>query len=903
MTNLPAQPSPHVTSAITPMLTGHSAPSPDCSPLLPTTSPELPNGSLPLPIDPPSMPSGSSSVPCASPTPPIGPSSLPFNSLSVPKGPAYVTPPANEVLLPVDAIRTAPVWLPAFSSHPSPVSCPQLPTDAQTCTHMGTEPSAHAAMSAGAATDPQADIGLGKGTMIDSHKSACGSLIPARQRQSTVVSLSVPVNQDKPPAETDQQSPGLLFNSTSVVSPDMPSCGDEQQPAGSAQECSDGQISTKQQTDQPQLQTEQPELPKQHHDPLSPQTSTPDQHRLAEGIAAAVQQQPSEKMLASLPVQQAFAAQALDSSRGGSAGSSSLSDLATVAAAINSRQKCSVAAGVSLYNTFSPKASGQPGAVLSLHIPAHDAGPVSISKQLACAESTERAQHSSCPVSNDCPTFNGTSSDCLGPAVSPGAAAQSPRTALGPGLGPAGSPGGATTPGSATTPGLSASSPGAASSSPAPASPHNVLGNPATSSHGHITIESTPRQGTVESSQQPSSAGPLCSSGSCLVASVQMCDPAGGPSSNTWRPLAGRLKTMREAEQRTMLHAGQTAGDSKADGVAGISVEPVHAPQDIEAAAPGGSDTHSLAAQESGTDAHTSRTDNPVSSCMDIAEQRLPTDRQTVFSRDAGRQDVNTDSSPNQESLPQSNMNDSQVNHSAVDLFCMVSDKGSQGTASPCYALHQNSPIVTADLCAQPNLLTQHAPADASHLIPGATPSATPTVHLTPGQAGIALTDALAGQVQTSAQFESADMDLTLMDSVCIPTTSTAYPESADTDEGLQAALNASPAAWKQPSDLLLRLTDELSSPSPAIVQRQSADTDSAAASAGGTAQMESTHMQDEGNLLAAMSLVRGESAERTAGLRRLSAGTERRVHVSERLRQMFRESPIMSGHNSEVSI
>jgi len=905
MTDLLAGPSSHVTSAVTPMLTGHSGLPPDCSPNLPITSPELVIGSLPLPIDPPIMPSGSSSLPLASPIPPIGPPSLPVSSLSVPVGPAYVTPAANELLLPVGAIRTAPAWLPASSSHPGPVSCRQLPTDAPTCTQMGTEPGLHAAMSTYNATDPQADAGIGTGigTMTDSHRSACVALLPARQRQSTVIGLSAPVSKDglsapvskdNPQAETEQQSPGLLFNSTSVVSPDMPSCDDEQQPASSAQECSDGQISTEQQTDQPQLQTEQPEPPTQHHDALIPQIGTPNQHRLAEGLAAAVQQQPSEEMSASLPVRPAATAQALDSSRGQSTVSRSLSGLATVAAAITSRQKCSLAAGVSSHNTFSPKASGQLGAVLPLHISAHDAGPVSSSKQLACADSTKRAQHSSCPVPKDSPTSLCTTPDCLGPAGSPGAAARSPRAALS--SGPAGSPGDAATPGSATTSGPSASS-------PAPANPLDVLDNPATSSHEQTSVKSKPRQDTIASSKQPGNAGPLCSSGSCLVASVQMCDPAGRPRSNTRLPLAGRLKTMREAEQRTMLYAGQTPPDRKSGGAAGISFQSVHAPQDTDPAAPGASDTYSLAAQESGTDAHTSRTGTPVSPCVDIAQQWLLTDRQTVLSRDAGRQDLNTDSSPNQENLPESNVNDSQVNHSAVDLFCMVSDKGSQGTASPCYALHQNSPIVTADHCAQPSSLAQHESADASHLIPAATPSTTSTVHLRSGKAGIALTDALDGQVQTSAQLESADMDLALMDTVCIPPTAIAYPESADTDGGLQEALTASHKAWKQPSDSLLRLTDGLSRPSPAIVLRQSPDTDLAAASAGGAAHMESTLMQDEGNLPAVMGLVEGESAERTASLRRLSAGTERRVHVSERLRQMFRESPIMSGHNSEVSI
>ncbi|KAL0052496.1 hypothetical protein WJX82_003084 [Trebouxia sp. C0006] len=114
------------------------APSPEC--LLPITSPELPIGSLPLPIGPPSMPSGSSSLPLASPIPPIGPPSLPVSAPSVPIGPAYVSPSGSELLLPVGAIKTASAWLPASSSHPSPVSCWQLPTDAQTCTHMGTEP-------------------------------------------------------------------------------------------------------------------------------------------------------------------------------------------------------------------------------------------------------------------------------------------------------------------------------------------------------------------------------------------------------------------------------------------------------------------------------------------------------------------------------------------------------------------------------------------------------------------------------------------------------------------------------------------------------------------------------------------------------------------------------------------
>ena len=911
MTDLLAETSSRVTSAVTPTLTGHSGLSSDCSPTLPITSPALPIGSLPLPIGPSSMPSGSSSLRFASPIPPIGPPSLPVSSLSVPVGRAYVTPAATEVLLPVGAIRTAPVWLPASSSYPSPViSCRQLPTDAPTCTHNGTEPSVHAAMSTYGASDSQADVGMGIGTMTDSHRSACVALLPAIQRQSTMIGLSAPVSQDTPPAEREQQSSGLLFNSTSGVSPDMPSCDDEQQPASSAQECSGGQISKKQQIGRPQLQTEQPEPPAQHHEALRPQIGTPNQQRLAEGMAAAVQQT-SEEMWASLPVQPATAAQALDSSRGQPALSRSLSGLATVAATITSRQKCSLAAGVSSYNTFSPKASGQLGTVLPLHTSAHEAGPVSNSKQLASADSTKRAQNSACPVPKDSPTSLCTSSDGLGPAGSPGAAAQSPKIALS--SGPAGSPGEATTattPGEATTattpgdaiaPG-SASSPGPASSSPAPASPHNVLDNPAISSHGQIPIKSKPRQDTIASLQQPGSAGLLCSSGSHLAASVQMCDPAGWPSSNSRLLLAGRLNTTHEAEQRTMLHAGQTPPDSKSGGDAGITVQSVHVPQDTDPALTGASDTHSLAAQERGTDARTNRTDNPVNPCMDIAKQRLPTDRQTLFSRDAGRQHLNTDSSPNQENLPESNVIDSQVNHSAVDLFCMVSDKGSQDTASPCYALHKNSPIVTTDHCVQPNVLAQHETADASHLILAAAPSATSSVHLRSGEAGIALTDALDGQLQTSAQLESAGTDLALMDTVCIPPTATAYPDSADTDEGLQEALSASHTAWHQPSDLLLRLTDGLSSPSPAIVQRQSADTDLAAFSAGGIAQMESTLMQDEGNLPAAMSLVEGESAERTASLRRLSAGTERRVHVSERLRQMFRASPIMSGHNSEVS-
>ena len=905
MTDLLAETSSHVTSAVTPMLTAQSALSPECRPCLPITSPELPIGSLPLPIGPPSMPSGSSSLPLASPIPPIGPLSLPVSSLSVPIGPAYVSPAANEILLPVNTFNTAHAWLPASSSPPSPVSCRQLPTAAQTCIHMGTEPGVDAAMSTYAASAPQADVDMRIGSMTDTHRSTCVTLLPATQKQSTVIGLSAPVSKDSPQAETEQHSPELLLNSTSVISPDMPSCHDEQQPASSAQECPGGQISTDQQTDQPQLQTEQPEAPTQHHDALISQISTPNQHRLTEGLAAAIQQQPADGMWASLPVRPAATAQALGSSRGQSAVSSSLSSLATVAAAITSRQKCSLAAaGVSSHNTFSPKASGQLGTVLPLRIPARDAGPVSSSKQLACAESTKRAQHSSCPVPKDSPTLLCTSPDCVGPAGSPGAAAQSPWAALS--SGPVDSPRDATVPGSAATPGPSASSPGPASSSPAPASQHNVLDldNVAVSSHGQIPNKSQPRQGTIDSLQQPDSAGPLCSSGSCLVASVQMCDPAGWLSnSSSQLPLAGKLKTMCEAEQRTMLHAGQTPPDSKSGGVPVISVQSVHAPQDTDPAAPGASDTHSPAAQEQGTDARTSRTENPVSPCMDIAKEQLPMNRQTVVSRGAGRQDVNTDSSPNQESLPESNVNDSQVNHSALDLFCMVSDNGSQGTASPCYALHQTSPMVTADLCAQPNSLTPHETADASHLVPVATPSTTSTVHLRSGKAGTALSDSLAGQVQTSAQLESADMDLALMDTVCIPPTATAYLDSADTDGGLQEALNASHAAWKQPSDAHLRLTDELRSPSPVIVQLQSPDTDLAAASADGVAQMESTLMQDEGNLPAIMSVVEGESAERTGSLRRLSAGTERRVHVSERLRQMFNESPIMSGHNSEVSI
>ncbi len=930
MTDLLAETSSPVTSAVTPMLTGHSAPSPDCGPMLPITSPELPIGSLPLPIGPPSMPSASSSLPIASPIPPIGPLRLPVSSLSVPTGPAYVTPAANDVLLPVGAIRTAPAWLPVSSIHASPVSCQQLPTDAQTSTHMGTEPGLHAALSTCSATDPHADIGLAIGTMTDSHRSACVALLPARQRQSTVIGLSAPVSKDDPQAETQQQNPGLLFNSTSVVSPDMPSCADEQQPSSSAQHGSGGRISTEQQTDQSQLQTQQPEPPTQHHDALIPQFDTPNQQRLAEGMAAAVLQQPSEEMWARLPVQSAATVQALDSSRGQSYVSRSLSGLATVAAAITSRQKCSVAAGISSYNTFSPKASGQLGAVLPLHIPAHDAGPVSSSNQLACADSTERAQHSSCPIPKDSPKLLCTSPDCLGPAGSRGVAAQSPRAALG--SGPADSARDATIPGSATTPGLSTSSPGPASSSPAPASPHIILDDPAIPSRGQTPSKSMPRQDTIVSSYQPGSAGSPCLSGSRLGAPVQMCDPAGWSSSSSQLPLADRLKTMREAEQRAMLHAGQTPpeaeqrtmlhagqtppeaeqrtlpyagqtpGDSKSGGVAGISDQSVHAPQDIEPAAPGASDTHSPAAQDSGTDAHTCRTDKPVSPYMDIAKQRLLMDRQTMLSSNGDRQDLSTDSSPIQESLHESDVIDSQVDHSAVDLFCMVSDKGSQGTASPCYALHQNSPIVTADHCAQPNSITERETADASCLTASATPSTTSNVHLRSGKAGMALTDSLAGQVQTSAQLDSAGMDLALMDTVCIPPTATAYLDSADTHEAPQEALNAGHPAWQQPSDAHLRLTDGLKSPSPVIVQHQSADIDMTAGIAGSVAQMESTLiMQDEGNLPAAMSPVEGESAERVVSLRRLSAGTERRVHVSERLRQMFRESPIMSGHNTEV--
>lgn len=888
MTDLLAATSSRVTTAVTPMLTGGSGLSPDCSPTLPITSPELPIGSQPLPIASPSMPSGSSSLPSASPIPPIGPPSLPVSSLSVPVGKAYVTPSANELLLPVDAIRTATVWLPASLPHPSPVSCRQLPTDAPTCTHMGTEPSVHAAMSTCGATHPQADAGIGISTITDSHRSACMALLPARQRQSTVIGLSASSSLDTPQAEREQHSPGLQVNSTSVVSPDMPSCADEQQPSSSPQECCSGHTSTGQlPTAQPQLQTEQPEPPTQHHDTLIPQNGTPNHQRMAEGMVPEVEQQPSKEMLPSLPVRLAATAQALDSSRGQSAVSSSLSSLATVAAAIISRQTCSVAASVPSYNTCSPRASGQLGAVLPLHIPAPEAGPVSVSTQPACADSTKIAQHSSRLVSNDCPTFTCTSTDCLGPVGSPGVAAQSPRTALG--SGPAGSPEDAATPGSA-------SSPGPVSNSSPPASPHGGLDNPAISSHEQISSKSKPRHHTIAYLQQPGSAGPLCLLGSCL-----MCDSAGKPSSNPRLPLAGRLKTMREAEQGIMLHAGQTPPDRKPGGAAGISIQSVHTPQDTNPAAPGAADTHSLPAQESGTDARTSRTDNPVSPCMDIAKQQLPTDRQTVHSSYADRQDLHIDSSPDQENLTESNVIDSQVKHSALDLFCMVSDNGSQGIASPCYALHQNSPIVTADHCAQPSSLTQHESADAVHIIAAATPSATSTVHLRSGAAGIALTGALDGHVQISAQLGSANMDLS--DTVCIPPTAIAYPDSADTDERLQEAHNASRVAWKQPSDSLLRPTDALSSPSPATVKCQSADTGLAAASAGSVAQMQSTLMQDEGNLLAVTSLVEGESAERTASLRRLSAGTERRVHVSERLRQMFRESPNMSGHNSEVSI
>ena len=250
----------------------------------------------------------------------------------------------------------------------------------------------------------------------------------------------------------------------------------------------------------------------------------------------------------------------------------------------------------------------------------------------------------------------------------------------------------------------------------------------------------------------------------------------------------------------------------------------------------------------------------------------------------------------------QSQAGDSQVNHSAVDLFCMVSDKGSQDPASPCFPLQQHSP--SPDDHAQAYALEQHLPTGAECILPHTVMApALAQPNGTSGSTGFTLCKSCSGELDASAQQQSADAEPAHTDMVRSPPIASAPTDSPHTDSG---AFAGSQAAWQQSAGIDLILTDRVSSLVPAAVQRLSGDSDLAGVNGSSIAQqVDIMPMQDQRDLLTDWSVTAAthdDPTVRSCRSRRLSVGTERRVQVSERLRGMFEALPnMMNRCNSEV--
>ena len=250
----------------------------------------------------------------------------------------------------------------------------------------------------------------------------------------------------------------------------------------------------------------------------------------------------------------------------------------------------------------------------------------------------------------------------------------------------------------------------------------------------------------------------------------------------------------------------------------------------------------------------------------------------------------------------QSQAGDSQVNHSAVDLFCMVSDKGSQDPASPCFPLQQHSP--SPDDHAQAYALAQHLPTGAECILPHTVTApalAQPTG--TSGSTGFRLRNSFSDELDASAQQQSADVEAAHTDSVCSPPIASAPTDSPHTDSG---AFAGSQAAWQQSAGTDMSLTERVSSLVPAVVQRLSCDSDLAGVNGSSIAQQEDIMpMQDQRDLTTDWTMTAAthdDPAVRSCRSRRLSVGTKRRVQVSEQLRDMFEALPnLMNRCNFEV--
>ena len=260
------------------------------------------------------------------------------------------------------------------------------------------------------------------------------------------------------------------------------------------------------------------------------------------------------------------------------------------------------------------------------------------------------------------------------------------------------------------------------------------------------------------------------------------------------------------------------------------------------------------------------------------------------------------DHSPCDVDEAQSKAGDSQVNHSAVDLFCMVSDKGSQDPASPCYALQQHSP--SPDDHAQAYAPAQHPSTGAECILPHkliAPPLAQPTG--TSGSTGFRLCNSFTGELDASAQQQSADEEPAHTDTVCSPPIASAPTNSPHTDSG---AFAGSQAAWQQSAGTDMILTDRVSSLVPAVAQQLSGDSDLAGVSGSSIAQqVDRMLIEDQGDLSTDWHMTaatHNDPTVRSCRSRRLSVGTERRVQVSEHLRDMFEALPSMMNRcKSEV--
>ena len=263
---------------------------------------------------------------------------------------------------------------------------------------------------------------------------------------------------------------------------------------------------------------------------------------------------------------------------------------------------------------------------------------------------------------------------------------------------------------------------------------------------------------------------------------------------------------------------------------------------------------------------------------------------------------LDPDHSPCDVDVPQSQAGDSQVDHSAVDLFCMVSDKGSQDPASPCFPLQQHSP--SPDDHAQAYALEQHLPTGAECILPHTVMApALAQPNGTSGSTGFTLCKSCSGELDASAQQQSADAEPAHTDMVRSPPIASAPTDSPHTDSG---AFSGSQAAWQQSAGIDLILTDRVSSLVPAAVQRLSGDSDLAGVNGSSIAQqVDIMPMQDQRDLLTDWSVTAATHDDltvRSCRSRRLSVGTERRVQVSERLRGMFEALPnMMNRCNSEV--